>query len=295
MGWKSSKIHQKDMTKKIAVLMAVFNRVETTLKCIKTLYDIKLPEDFELDIFVTDGGSSDSTVEMVRTNFPQVDVHVDNGTFWNRGMYNSWSRAINSCDKEYDYYLWLNDDTFLYDNCILELYEISRIKNDKAIVVGATVDTRTHKKHTYGGRIGKELVPLDGNINSVETFNGNIVLVPIAVYEKIGILDNYYRHSLGDIDYALRARRKGISCFQTRFPIGECDRHDCIMKWCDPQIPLVERWKAMMRPNGYRPDEVWHFTIKNYGFFRAVISVSLSLARCVFPSLWIKLNRANWI
>lgn len=286
------------MTKKIAVLMAVYNRAETTIKCIKTLYDIKLPEGFELDVYITDGGSSDGTVEMVRRCFPLVDILVDNGTFWNRGMYSSWKRAIESCSKNnivYDYYLWLNDDTFLYDNCILELLEISRVKNNKAIVVGATVDTKTRKKHTYGGRIGKELVSLDGKINKVETFNGNIVLVPIIVYEKIGILDNYYRHSFGDIDYALRANRKGIVCFQTRYPVGECDRHDSIMKWCDPQIPLTGRWNAMMRPNGYRPDEVWHFAIIHFGFFRAILSVCLSLARCIFPSLWIKLNRANWI
>ena len=147
------------MSKTIAILLTVYNRRDCTLKCLRQLTEQTLPDGVTYDVYITDGGSTDGTVESVRELYPGVSIQVKDGVFWNRGMYASWEWAASM--KKYDFYLWLNDDTFLYNDCIKTLYEASSVKGDACIIVGATVDTATRQRVTYGGRIkGKGIAPV---------------------------------------------------------------------------------------------------------------------------------------
>ena len=58
--------------------------------------------------------------------------------------------------EDYDYYLWLNDDTFIYVDCITSLLKVSEQMHDNAIVTGSCVDTKTKCKLTYGGEMQRE-------------------------------------------------------------------------------------------------------------------------------------------
>lgn len=40
-----------------------------------------------------DGGSTDGTVESVKTQFPHVNIKTVDGVFWNRGMIEAWKMA----------------------------------------------------------------------------------------------------------------------------------------------------------------------------------------------------------
>lgn len=50
--------------------------------------------------------------------------------------------------------------------------------------------------------------------------NGNVVLVPKSVVDKIGIINPIYHHDLGDVDYGLTAQENGIKVYATRIPIA---------------------------------------------------------------------------
>ena len=54
------------MSKTIAILLTVFNRKECTLKCLRQLTEQTLPDGVTYDVYITDGGSTDGTVESVR-------------------------------------------------------------------------------------------------------------------------------------------------------------------------------------------------------------------------------------
>ena len=98
--------------KYIAVLLTVHNRKEKTLKCLSELYSQQLSKEYKLIIYLTNDGCTDGTPEAVKANFPDVIiVNGDGSLFWNRGMYKAWTVA--SSDKDYDFYLWLNDDTLV--------------------------------------------------------------------------------------------------------------------------------------------------------------------------------------
>lgn len=272
--------------KSIAILITVFNRKETTLKCLRALNEQEGNAEYSIDTYVVDGGSTDGTPDAIRSHFPNVHVEVRQGYFWNRGMHSAWEMA--SRTKEYDFFLWLNDDTTLRHDAIRMLIEAARDTDDKAIIVGGTVDTATHRCHTYGGRSsGGMLVPLDGRLSRVHHFNGNVVLVPRSVYEAIGNLDPYFAHSKGDFDYGMRAARAGFAAYQVGTPVGACDVHPSLDRWCNPSVSFTERWKAMHQPNGMPPNETFHYEKRHFGWMTATWHVFTIHVRCLFPKLWL--------
>jgi len=107
-----------------AVLLTCFNRKEKTLSCLESIYAQSNKEGFTLKVYLVDDGSTDGTSEAVKKNFPQVNVIKGDGTlFWNGGMRVAFSKAM---ENEHDYYLWLNDDTFIYPDSLKILIETSK-------------------------------------------------------------------------------------------------------------------------------------------------------------------------
>lgn len=271
--------------KSVAALLTVHNRCEKTIACLENLTTQRLPDGFLLDVYLVNDGCTDGTGQAVKERYPFVNIIQGDGSlFWNRGMWTAWDVA--SKKKEYDYYLWLNDDTFLLENAIEQLLDLSEEHNDMAIVVGAT-KASVGNKLTYGGHTRTNICPCDGMPKEIYGFNGNIVLVPHAVYAVLGNLDYYYSHGKGDFDYALRARKNGIKMYQCGNVLGICDGHNHIAKWCDPNISLHQRWKAMHHPTGMPPNEMFHYE-KQIDILMALLHVISVYLRCVFPKLWIR-------
>lgn len=271
----------------LAVLLTVFNRKEKTVGCLSKLF-AQLPIDgCKVDVFMTDDGCTDGTPEAVKEKFPSVEIVRGNGNlFWNRGMYTAWEAAAGT--KDYDYYLWLNDDTMVYPNMLETLLMASKSKADKAIIIGAARAT-DHSRLTYGGRLCNGKVPEpDGSLQKVSYFNGNIVLVPRYVFKRLGNLDYYFTHSKGDFDYGLRAAKESIEMFQAGECLGECDLHPILDKWCNPEVPFLQRWKMLNRPNGMPPKETFHLERRHKGLGIAIFHYCTVCLRCFFPKLWSK-------
>ena len=139
----------------LAILLTVFNRKAKTLQCLQNLY-AQLPiEGYTVDVYLTDDGCTDGTPEAVKELFPAVNIiHADGNLFWNRGMYRAWSRAAET--KDYDYYMWLNDDTTIRPDALGVLLQTSVACENKCIVVGTTCATGNPATITYGGRTEKK-------------------------------------------------------------------------------------------------------------------------------------------
>lgn len=274
--------------KLIAALLTVFNRKEQTLLCLEKLFEQVIPKGYELHVYLTDDGSTDGTTTAIMEQFPnKVNILQGDGSlYWNRGMWNSWNRAVQ--ENEYDFYLWLNDDTVLFERALVTLLQTSEHYSHEAITVGATVDTKTHQVLTYGGRTKSGKIAFCNSSDvEVDYFNGNIVLVPNSVYKVLGNLDYYFTHSKGDFDYGLRARKANICMIQCGMPLGECDAHINIDKWCDPIVPFNDRWKMLRRPNGMPPNETFYLNRKHYGLRSAIQAYITIHLRCFFPRLWL--------
>lgn len=256
-----------------AVILTCFNRKDTTLRCLKQLCQQKTSGN--MDVFLCDDASTDGTSEAVQKQFPKVHIVRGNGNlFWNRGMLAAWEEAC--ATKQYDAYIWLNDDVALYDDAIAEMMECSSLCDDKSIICGAFCTN--DGKFSYGGKTKDNfsLIP-NGKLQSVYWLNGNCVLVPNFVVKKIGLLDGMFQHHMGDFDYGLRAKEAGIGVYTSRKYVGECAQNPMASsRGRKSGKTLHQRFKILYSPLGDNPIINFKYTRKHFGLIKA-ISIFISL------------------
>jgi GT2 family glycosyltransferase len=271
----------------IAVLLTCHNRKDKTLQCLSLLFRQKsLEVEYKIEVFLVDDGSTDGTAEAIQTKFPNVNIIKGNGNlFWNRGMHLAWKTA--AATKEFDYYLWLNDDTFLFEEALLNLLSGSQLSNNKAAICGSTISLST-QSISYGGNslAGTLLIP-NGELQETFSFNGNVVLIPKGIYERVGILDKRFPHAIGDYEYALRIRKYNLKSFIASNYVGSCEGNEKLPSWCSTSISLRKRVRSLYSPLGNsHPYYFFIFEHKYYGLFTAVKHfVSIHL-RLLIPQLW---------
>lgn len=265
--------------------MTVYNRKKTTLRCLKDLENQQYDRGkIKLNVYLTNDGCTDGTPEVVRDEHPTVKIVEGDGTlFWNRGMYTAWLEAAKDNP---DYYLWLNDDTFIYKDCIDRLLNESERYDDKAIVVGSTCEVNNPHKITYGGWCNYKLVTNLQQPQKCDAINGNIVLIPRTVYEILGTNDPYYRHAAGDTDYGLRAKANGVPVYTGIGVFGECDLHTHPTIWMDPNQSFMKRWKNFLSPIGNNPFEYFYLKRRHYGLLPACLSFCTNWIHFFFPWFW---------
>ncbi len=279
-------------TRRIAVLMTCFNRVEKTLACLHNLAAETPSGDWSIRIFLVDDNSPDGTGNAVRSMFPEVTVIDGTGSlYWCGGMRMAWAVAANG---DFDYYLWLNDDTVLFDGALEKLladYAAATASGCDGLITVACLNPATGK-FTYGGKdaSGRPVEP-DGTIRECRFINGNCVLVPRAVYRKIGGLSAHFTHGIGDFEYGLRAIRNGFRCWTTREYLASCSRNPPAA-WSNPATPLVKRFKLLYGVRGLNLMEHIAFLRaypeeKNWMLFFVKMNV-----KALFPGLYAGVKKA---
>jgi GT2 family glycosyltransferase len=232
-----------------------------------------LKECIQLDVILVDAGSEDGTQEQISLQYPEVDlVAVNSEVFWNQGMRLAFNVARK---RNYEFYLWINDDTVLYEDAVdrlITFYFHRDVTTTPLICVGTTGDPVTGEV-TYGGYTrSSKMHPLkfsllkdSGSVQAADTMNGNCVLISQRVGDLVGNLSPEFRHSIGDFDYGLRARRLGIDIMVIPGFVGECTRNDVAKTWLDRSRSLSSRWQQMKGPKGLPPKEWYTFCRRHAG------------------------------
>lgn len=282
----------------IAVLLTTFNRKEKTLSCLANLKEQKLPAGTQLTVFLTDDNSGDGTAEAVKTNFPEVRLFAGTGhLYWAGGMRSTWKEALK---EDYDFYLLLNDDTILFDTAIQSLlkgFQNNQFAPGNAICVGSTSDPLTGRL-SYGGsqlqghNVWKSKPVYDeNNYTRCDFANANILLVPKAVVEKIGILSDIYTHSLADYDYTLQAKKAGFGIILIPGFLGTCtDDHG--NNWKSQKTTLSERVKYLKSPKGLAYHEYMKF-IKLHFPASYIAEFGKIWLKTFFPFVWDSLKKKH--
>lgn len=277
----------KTNSNKIAVLLTCYNRKEHTLRCLNQLFCLRK----DLEVYVVDDHSSDGTHASISKAFPEVNLIKGKGDlFWNRGMHLAWKHASK---QKYDYYLWLNDDVVLYENCFEELFACVGILSNKGIVSGIVESTADPSKIIYGGTDKQQnILQPNGRLQNISNMNGNVVLVPHAVFEKLGNLDPTFHHDLGDVDYGYRAQKMGISVCSTRTVIAKGQANDvCRIRM--PNTTLKKRFKKLHTPLGSPPKLNFYFRKRHFGFLNAFCYCTFLLVLNALPDPLVSLIFGN--
>lgn len=277
---------------RLSILLTCHTRRDKTIHCLEQLFAaVNQLSDIEVNVFLVDDGSTDGTAEAIKIQFPKVNIIKGDGNlFWNRGMNLAWNEAT---EVNPDFYLWLNDDTFLFENSLHSLLESSFQKENQSIIVGSTV-SENNNEITYGGRNrnGKLIKP-NGELQMCNHFNGNIVLIPKSVFEKNGYLDSTFHHALGDIDYGLRANKVNIESYVANDFVGICEGHITLPKWFDSEIKTLGRFKSYYSTScGSNPIQLFRFENRHHGFLKALKSLITNHLQVFNPTLMNKFKNS---
>jgi GT2 family glycosyltransferase len=286
------------MKNKIAILLTCHNRREKTLACLNALYTCQVPENYELDVYLVDDGSTDGTLEFVNRNYPLVNIIKGNGNlFWAGGMRLAWREALK---QKFDGFLLLNDDTILHLNAIEQLIEVhnySLEKNKKGGIYIGSVKDPDSEEYSYGGHKlmnnlsgnSKIVKPSQQKIQECDFANGNILFVSQNVVESIGILSDKFTHFLADYDYTLTAKKNGFPVLVCSSYCGTCENdHD--KNWLSAEYSLSERIKYLKNPKYLAYNEYLYYIKRHFPYYWPIAFLKL-WSKTLLPSIWDKFKK----
>ncbi len=203
------------MPPRIAVLIATHNRIDLTRRALSAL--LAQRAEALVHVYLVDDGSSDGTRQMAKDLLGDriTVIGGDGSWFWARSM--SMAEAAASSAGDFDYLMWLNDDTYPEEGALQKLIDVAIAWGNQSAVVGSVADSETGVL-LYGGVdvlgpgvLRQRIAPLSAVPRNVDTFHGNLVLIPKAVHDKVGAIDGEFEHAYADIDYGLRIRECGLT------------------------------------------------------------------------------------
>jgi GT2 family glycosyltransferase len=249
--------------------MAVYNRKELTLSAIKQLHSLE-DEKTKIDITVCDDLSTDGTALAISTYYPRVQIVQTRGNaYWAKSMHFADVAAF---EKDYDYLVWMNDDTVLFQNVFKMIKrDYATIQNQECILVGPLKDPITGS-FTYSGcldnriknKIELTFVGPYGIPVQVGMFSGNFVVIPRLVRSVVGPIDKKFSHGWADMEYGYRSSSKGFPSYLMSSFVGSSAINPLYSFHNDLTHPLSLRLKHVYGRKGYQPLDYLRFCLKSF-------------------------------
>jgi GT2 family glycosyltransferase len=187
------------------------------------------PSSAEMEVHVVDNASTDGTPEMVRDEYPEVELHALD---WNSGFCVANNLVLR--ESRAPFVLVLNPDTEVYEGALDHMLGVMRAHPDIGMSTcrlaqrDGTLDHASKRSfptpigalaHFVGVGRGKhapkwlaqyrkpELGEYDAG--EVDAVNGAFMLVSREALEQVGLLDEGYWLYMDDLDWCFRFHRAG--------------------------------------------------------------------------------------
>ncbi|MEI7811681.1 MAG: glycosyltransferase family 2 protein [Ignavibacteria bacterium] len=203
----------------IFIIIPVHNRKQFTFNCLTALIN-QTNKNFY--IVVIDDGSTDGTSEMIKDHFKDVILLKGDGNLW-------WSGATNlgvkyALKNNASYIMTLNDDTVPCEDFMENMFHWAQ-EMPNALLGALALNANTGQPD-YGGELLSwktagytkllNLLKKDEQkgIHPVTHYPGRGLLIPAAVFNKIGFYDEKnFPQAVADDDFAHRAKRAGYNIY----------------------------------------------------------------------------------
>jgi GT2 family glycosyltransferase/glycosyltransferase involved in cell wall biosynthesis len=255
----------------VVAVLACHGRSAVTRRGLTALLAQKLPTGLALNAVVVDDGSPDDTATMVARDFPQVRLLRGDGSLWWAGAMMR-GLAMAAADDP-DFLFWLNDDVQLDPDALSRLIACHDDRADgPAVVVGAT-RSPDDGTLTYGGQRRDTArpfrfhpVPVADKAQDVDSFQGNIVLVPLAIHRQLGGIKRCFDgvQGMADTDFGLRVRAAGFALLQAPGTAGVCAANLRPAPWADHAMSVRQRLAGLFGPRGF-PVKGWLPFVRRHG------------------------------
>jgi len=210
----------------VFAVIPVFNRLNFTRQCIKYL---KAQTFQSIKIIVSDGGSTDGTIEAVRGEYPDVVLLTSDSELWWAGaMAMGIDYALHESLFDDDCVLMMNNDTQIPDNYVATLMTAALTYD--AAVGALVVDSRdaTHildageyiDWENYTFPVKNTVTPGERFCDDVDVLPGRGSLVPMRMIRAAGNVDDkLWPHYLADYEFFCRLKHHGFRlgvCYETQ-------------------------------------------------------------------------------
>ena len=141
----------------VSIIIVNYNTKELIKNCINSIY--KYTKDVDFEIIVSDNGSVDGSVEMIKSEFPNV-ILIENNA--NLGFGAANNRGLKIAKGKYIFYL--NSDTVLLNNAVkyfFDYWETSPEKNEIGALGGNLLDINGNVTDSFGTFISPNKIIVD--------------------------------------------------------------------------------------------------------------------------------------
>ena len=204
----------------LSVIIVNYNTKDLLQKCLESVFASNDPSNFE--VIVSDNGSRDGSIEMIKAKFPKVKLLENNA---NLGFSKGNNVAIKQAVGKY--ILLLNSDTAVRPNTFglstrfLDEHPQVGILGCKVLLPDGTLDKASRRKFPNPWNSFLRLFGLkkfsDYNIDTpidqeteVDAVMGAYLMIRREVMDKIGLLDEEYFMYGEDLDWCWQAKEAGF-------------------------------------------------------------------------------------
>ncbi len=207
----------------IYIVIPVFNRIESTVKCIESL----LKQTYQAFVIVlVDDGSTDGTYELVSSNYPQIAIVRGQGDWWWAESTNKGIESFVDNANDDDFILTLNNDLIVKPDYLHNMYK--EYHDNRPCVIGSLAMDADQDAaiieycgvnwdHCYASykavpEVNSNYSELSDKYNVVYTdlLPGRGTLYTVRMFRDIGRYNSSkFPQYLADEEFSLRAKKAG--------------------------------------------------------------------------------------
>jgi len=209
------------MTPHIKILILNWNGKDLLQHCLDSVIAIDYPN---FSVMVIDNSSSDGSLEIVKGNYPSVEILALDQNYGFSGGYN---RCFSQLEKESsEFIMLLNNDTEV-DSDILNSFNGAREKFGDNHIYGCKIYYKDNPETIWyaGGKVNLKLVWISHkgirNMDSedyslpmkTDYVTGCCLFTSMEVINQLNGFDERFNMYGEDVDFCLRAKQNGINCY----------------------------------------------------------------------------------
>lgn len=203
---------------RVYAIVVNYNNFADTRECIASLRSASVPPGMDFSILLVDNASSDGSSRALKAEFPDL-VCIESES--NLGYAGGNNLGIKRAMAEGADWVWLlNNDTVVDVNVLSHLAEAMRNLPEAGILGSVVYDYGTSDTVQFAGgrlnrcrgtgrRLSEKEISEAGVVVDCDFVTGASLVARNAMIKDVGMLDEAYYLYLEDLDWGLRAKRRG--------------------------------------------------------------------------------------
>jgi len=185
-----------EFTLDVSIIIVNYNTKQLLADCLNSIYE--QTKEISFEVIVSDNGSKDGSIEMLKTDFPQV-ILIENNANLGFGAANNRGLAI----AKGKYIFYLNSDTILLNNavkCFFDYWENSPEK-DSIGALGANLLNINNETIHSGGSFPDYKSDISGLIHNIYGFTKQFIFHSLFRKSLPEYQNTKSERIIGSVDY----------------------------------------------------------------------------------------------